>query len=127
MRVAAEAMPVSGRAPAVSVIIATCGRPQFLLDCVASILRNDFQDFEIIIVDQSRDRILQVELSRRFRDDGRLVYVVLDQATSAWHAMRGFGTRAGTSSSFATTTSKRSRAGSPPTSKPSMPAVPSWW
>jgi glucosyl-dolichyl phosphate glucuronosyltransferase len=80
MRVAAEAMPVSGCAPAVSVIIATCGRPQFLLDCVASILRNDFQDFEIIIVDQARDRTLQVELGRRFSDDGRLVYVVLDQA-----------------------------------------------
>jgi glycosyltransferase involved in cell wall biosynthesis len=73
-------MPEVGPAPAVSIIIATCGRAQMLLDCVASILRNDFQDFEIIIVDQDRERTLQAQLSHRFGDDHRLVYVVLDEA-----------------------------------------------
>jgi GT2 family glycosyltransferase len=79
MHVAAEATPAPGCAPAVSVIIPTCGRPQLLLDCVASILRNDFQDFEILIIDQDRERALQAELARRFNSDGRLVYLVLDE------------------------------------------------
>jgi len=66
--------------PAVSVIIATCDRPQFLLDCVASVLRNDYQDFEVIIVDQSREGTLRAALDQRFNGDARLVYVTLDQA-----------------------------------------------
>ena len=66
-------------APAVSVIIPTCGRPKMLLDCVASILRNEFRDFEIIIIDQDRERDLRAALDRRFPDDHRLVYLVLDQ------------------------------------------------
>jgi glycosyltransferase involved in cell wall biosynthesis len=73
-------MPSSGDAPAISVIIATCGREPFLLDCVASILGNVFQDFEIIIVDQDRARTLPGALRRRFGNDTRLVYVALDQA-----------------------------------------------
>jgi GT2 family glycosyltransferase len=52
-----------------------------LLDCVTSILQNDFQDFEIIIVDQDRPRTLQTHLARRFNNDARLVYVVLDEAS----------------------------------------------
>lgn len=79
MRVAAEATSTTGLTPAVSVIIPTCGRPQMLLDCVASILRNEFQDFEIIIIDQDRERTLETELGRRFNSDGRLVYLVLDE------------------------------------------------
>jgi GT2 family glycosyltransferase len=66
-------------APAVSVIIPTCGRPQMLLDCVASILRNDFQNFEIVVIDQDRDRRLQAALGQRFPGDRRLVYLVLDE------------------------------------------------
>jgi glycosyltransferase involved in cell wall biosynthesis len=66
--------------PLVSVIVPTCGRPQLLLDCVASILRNDFQDFEIIIVDQDPTCTLRAALARRFEGDKRLVYVFLDIA-----------------------------------------------
>ena len=73
-------MPSSGPIPSVSVIIATCRREPFLLDCVASILRNDFRHFEIIIVDQDRARTLPAALHRRFGDEPRLVYVMLDQA-----------------------------------------------
>jgi GT2 family glycosyltransferase len=50
-----------------------------LLDCVASILRNDFGDFEIVIIDQDRERTLQAALDRRFPGEERLVYLVLDQ------------------------------------------------
>jgi GT2 family glycosyltransferase len=42
-------------------------------------LRNDFQNFEIIIIDQDRDRGLDVELGRRFDGDRRLVYLILDE------------------------------------------------
>ena len=63
--------------PAVSVIIPTCGRVAMLLECVASILRNGFQDFEIIIVDQDRAPTLPAELGRRFNGDPRLVYLRL--------------------------------------------------
>lgn len=80
MHVAAEGKLVIGCPPAVSVIIPTCGRPQLLLDCVGSILRNDFQDFEVIIIDQARERTLQAELGQRFDGDGRLVYLVLHEA-----------------------------------------------
>jgi GT2 family glycosyltransferase len=82
-------MPVVGEggatanSPAVSVIIATCDRPQFLLDCVASILRNDYQDFEIIIVDQARERTLRTALDQRFNGEGRLVYLALDEANAS--------------------------------------------
>ena len=83
MRVAAEATSPAARVPAVSVIIPTCRRPQMLLDCVASILRNNFLDFEIIIVDQDRERTLQAELARRFNGDGRIVYLTLDAPSAS--------------------------------------------
>jgi GT2 family glycosyltransferase len=67
--------------PVVSVIIPTCGRPQLLLDCVASILQNDVKDFEILIIDQDPGQTLQAELIRRFDGDGRLVYLFLDEAS----------------------------------------------
>jgi glucosyl-dolichyl phosphate glucuronosyltransferase len=83
MHEAAEASPAHGWAPAVSVIIPTCGRPQMLLDCVASILRNDFQDFEILIIDQDREGTLQAELRRRFNGDTRLIYLVLEESSAS--------------------------------------------
>ncbi len=43
--------PVSG--PAVSVVVATRGRPEMLRRCVGSILRSDHPSFEVIIADQS--------------------------------------------------------------------------
>ena len=78
---ATEDALAAGPVPEVSVIVPTCGRPEMLLDCVASILRNDFQEFEIIIVDQDRARTLEAELVRRFNGDGRLAYLFLDNAS----------------------------------------------
>jgi glucosyl-dolichyl phosphate glucuronosyltransferase len=51
-----------------------------LLECVASILQNDFQDFEVIVVDQEPGRDLEEVLARRFNADSRLVYLFLDEA-----------------------------------------------
>ena len=81
MRVATDNAAATGPVPTVSVIVPTCGRPEMLLDCVASILRNDFQEFEIIIVDQDRGRTLEAELLRRFNGDDRLAYLFLDNAS----------------------------------------------
>jgi GT2 family glycosyltransferase len=77
--VGAEVVKGSGGSPALSIIIPTCRRGPMLLDCVASILRNDFQDFEIIIIDQDRDQRLRSELDQRFDGDQRLVYLVLSE------------------------------------------------
>ena len=68
------------QSPQVSVIVATAGRPQLLLECVESILHNDFTDFEIIVVDQDPEQSLERELSRMFNDDPRIVYLFLDYA-----------------------------------------------
>lgn len=66
--------------PFISVIIPTCGRPELLLECVASVLRNNFTNFEVLIIDQDPARNLQVELSRRFPGDSRIIYLFLDTA-----------------------------------------------
>lgn len=68
------------QAPRVSVIIPTCGRPEWLLECVESILCNDFTNFEILIVDQDPTQSLKTELSKKFNDDPRIVYLFLDEA-----------------------------------------------
>jgi glycosyltransferase involved in cell wall biosynthesis len=54
-----------------------------LLACVESILRNDFQDFEIIIVDQDPAQTLQAKLTQRFKHDHRLVYLFLAEASAS--------------------------------------------
>jgi glycosyltransferase involved in cell wall biosynthesis len=68
------------QSPQVSVIIPTCGRPQLLLECVGSILRNDFTDFEILVVDQDPEKSLEAEMAKRFNNDPRIVYLFLNQA-----------------------------------------------
>jgi glycosyltransferase involved in cell wall biosynthesis len=72
-------MNIDGETPLVSVIIPTCGRPELLLQCVRSILLNDFQNFEIIVVDQQPGSDLGARLATLGR--GRqLVHVTLDEA-----------------------------------------------
>jgi hypothetical protein len=52
-------------------------------------LRNDYQDFEIIIVDQSRQGTLRAALDQRFNGESRLVYVTLDDANLSLARNRG--------------------------------------
>jgi glucosyl-dolichyl phosphate glucuronosyltransferase len=66
--------------PEISVIIATCYRIDLVLDCITSILRNSFENFEILVVDQDPKKELETELLRRFNRDPRLIYLFLDQA-----------------------------------------------
>jgi glycosyltransferase involved in cell wall biosynthesis len=83
MREPTDATSDPGHIPMVSVIIPTCGRPQMVLDCVASILRNDLDDFEIIIIDQDRAGTLRAEISQRFNGEQRLVYVPLEEPSAS--------------------------------------------
>ncbi|MBV9003119.1 MAG: glycosyltransferase [Solirubrobacterales bacterium] len=62
--------------PAVSVVVATCGNPPALERCVSSILACDYEEFEVIVVD-NRPHAADTEamLAERFPGDGRLRYV----------------------------------------------------
>lgn len=69
--------------PQVSVIVPTVDRAELLLECVESILRNDFTDFEILVVDQDPDKGLSAQLSARFEGDSRINYLSLDEASAS--------------------------------------------
>jgi glucosyl-dolichyl phosphate glucuronosyltransferase len=69
----------NGSTPFVSVIIPTCGRPDLLIQCVNSILRNDFQDFEIIVIDQDPASDLDARLAALGRER-QIAHVTLDEA-----------------------------------------------
>lgn len=66
-------------APDVSVILPTCRRPALALACIDSILRNDFTDFEILVVDQDSSQCLKTDLEQKFNGDARLIYLALEQ------------------------------------------------
>ena len=66
--------------PRISVVIPTCRRTALLLDCIASILRNDYADFEILVVDQDPSQSLKATLAQRFGSKDWLVYLFLDVA-----------------------------------------------
>lgn len=62
----------------ISVVIATYGRSELLLECIASILHNHCMDFELLIVDQNPTNAFQTELSNSFDADPRIRYIPLD-------------------------------------------------
>jgi len=68
------------QSPQVSVIIPTCGRSELLIECIVSILHNDFTDFEILVVDQDPRRTQETELANRFSGNPQIKYLFLDQA-----------------------------------------------
>ncbi len=59
--------------PAVTVIISTCNRGARILTALRSVLANDTQGFEVIIVDQSSDGVTE-ESIRHLLDDSRVRY-----------------------------------------------------
>jgi GT2 family glycosyltransferase len=62
---------VARRIAPVTVVIATCRRPELLADCLASLLASDHPDFEIVIADNDPDdpRTLAVARACSSRDD----------------------------------------------------------
>ncbi len=75
--------------PYVTVVIPTVGRPEFLVPCIEGIVAGTFQDFEIVIVDQSKDDRSRSEVARRWGGDPRVRYHHSD-VTGAARA-RNFG------------------------------------
>jgi len=66
--------------PRISIVIPTCRRPQLLLECIESILRSDFTNFEILVVDQDPNQTLRSALSDKFNRDSRISYLFLAEA-----------------------------------------------
>lgn len=63
---------------AVSVLIPTRGRPDLIGQSVQAVLANDYDDFEVIVVDQSDDDRTAVAVRRTAAADPRLRYVHTD-------------------------------------------------
>lgn len=58
--------------PFFSIIVPTCNRPDYVKDCIASILNQSFSDFEIIVSDNGTTRLC-FEVVKSFNDN-RVVY-----------------------------------------------------
>lgn len=80
---------MTGSAPHVTVVIPTVGRPDFLVACVEGILAGTFAEFEIVIVDQSKDDRSRAAVAERWGTDPRVRYYHSD-VTGAARA-RNFG------------------------------------
>jgi GT2 family glycosyltransferase len=66
--------------PQISAIIPTCGRTELLLNCVASIISGNYEDYEILVIDQDPSQQLLHGLAQRFPGERRLRYFFLDRA-----------------------------------------------
>jgi GT2 family glycosyltransferase len=82
-------------APTVSVVVITRNRPRDLAVCLSSLLKQEFQDFELVVVDQSSDATSRDLVQRFAASDCRLRHIP-DHGKGAARA-RNLGT-AGTSS-----------------------------
>jgi glycosyltransferase involved in cell wall biosynthesis len=65
--------------PLISALVCTCGRGRLVVDTVSSILANSHPNFELVVIDQSKDNETR-EALRPFSTDPRLKY--LKSATS---------------------------------------------
>jgi glucosyl-dolichyl phosphate glucuronosyltransferase len=59
----------------VSIIISTCYREKMFLDCVSSIMCQDYPAFEIIVIDQAEESKLKDSLDKLHPGDTRIRYV----------------------------------------------------
>ena len=73
----------------VSVVIPTYGRPQKLVDAVESVLRQTYEFFEIIVVDDNgRNTPNQIETERTINtySDKRLIYIIHEKNNFLFHS-----------------------------------------
>jgi len=59
----------------ISVVIATYLRNDFLVKCLNSIIANEYDNYEIIIVDQGIEEETRKLIGRQFPDESRIVYI----------------------------------------------------
>jgi O-antigen biosynthesis protein len=74
----------------VSVVVPTRDRPDMVIDCIASILRQDYPRLEIIVVDNAPGSSATADaLQSRFGEDPRVRYVREDRAGISFARNRG--------------------------------------
>ena len=72
----------------ISILIWTAGTNQvFFKDCIESILRQEYRNFELVIVDETDDPKIYKYLHEKFAHDGRLVIHRLKSRKNAAHAL----------------------------------------
>lgn len=64
--------------PFVSIIVATFNRTEFLERCIKGLVSNDYDRYEIIVVDQGRDDKTKRLISERFAGNGKIRYIHTD-------------------------------------------------
>lgn len=70
-----------GAAPLVSVVVPTYGREAVLMETLHSVLAHDYPNFEVIVVDQTREHDKETrEALERLRAEGRIQYVYESRA-----------------------------------------------
>ncbi len=69
--------------PFISVIVATCFRERLLLECLGSVLEQSHSDFEVLVVDQAPEPVLEFTLQKQFNAGSRLRYLHLPSAGAA--------------------------------------------
>lgn len=69
--------------PHISVIIPTLDRPELVVACIGGVVSGEFRDFEIIVVDQSRDARTRSAIQEHFGSDARVRYFHSDVSGAA--------------------------------------------
>lgn len=78
-----------GKAPKVSVVIATYNRPEYLLGCLDAISKQTFRDFEIVVVDDGSEDGTAKSLIECTGDNGRYKGIPF---TYTWQKNQGAAT-----------------------------------
>jgi glycosyltransferase involved in cell wall biosynthesis len=81
--------------PLVSALVCTCGRGRLVVDTVSSILANTYPNFELVVVDQSKDDQTE-EALRLFGGDPRLKYVRIATVGKGYALNAGLSETSGT-------------------------------
>lgn len=70
--------PMGSRRPPISVVICTCDRPDDIGRAIESVLVQDYQMFEVVVVDQSHGASTEVIVRQLARTADRLRYIRLE-------------------------------------------------
>jgi GT2 family glycosyltransferase len=95
-------LPATGSLPSMSVVVPTCGDPIALERCVRSILACDYDEFEVIVVDNRPDSTAAaMMLFDQFAGDPRVRYVEEPRPGASWARNAGLGMAEGEVVAFA--------------------------